>query len=117
MESHISAAVQPLHLVAHVLEQQLVFVQVHFQAAAEEAEQELHPGSGDDALRADKVTQGSPLAVFALQRLELVLNCISKQIKLNAKRQMQSYIQLTICMHTIYAPTDLANRKACRIPA
>lgn len=61
MKSHISAAVQPLHLVAHVFEQQLVLVQVHFQPAAEEAEQELHPGSGDDALRAEEVTQVTSL--------------------------------------------------------
>lgn len=88
MESHISAAVQPLHLVAHVFEQQLVFVQVHFQAAAEEAEQELHPGSRDDALRAEDVTQGTSLGVFALQRLDLVLNHTFNQIKLNTKRQM-----------------------------
>lgn len=89
MERHISAAVKPLHLVAHVLEQQLVFVQVHLQPAAEEAQQELHPGSRDDALRAGKVTQGSPLGVFALHRLELVWNRTLKQIKLNTKRRMQ----------------------------
>lgn len=58
VERHISAAVKPLHLVAHVFEQQLVFVQVHLQAAAQEAEQELHPGGGDYALHAEEATQG-----------------------------------------------------------
>lgn len=50
VEGHVSTAVQSLHLVAHVLEQQLVFVQIHLQAASEQPEQELHPGRGDHAL-------------------------------------------------------------------
>lgn len=51
MESHIAPAVQSLHLVAHVFEQQLVLVQVHLQPATEQTQQELHPGRGDHALR------------------------------------------------------------------
>lgn len=50
MESHIAPAVQSLHLVAHVFEQQLVLVQVHLQPATEQTEQELHPGRRDHAL-------------------------------------------------------------------
>lgn len=90
MESHIPAAVQPLHLVAHVLEEQLVFVQVHLQPAAEETEQELHPGRRDHALGGEEVTQGTSPGggVFALQRLELVLNRTLNHFKLNTKRQM-----------------------------
>lgn len=61
MESHISAAVQPLHLVAHMLEEQLVFVQVHFQPAAEETEQELRPGGGNHALGGEEVRQVTSL--------------------------------------------------------
>lgn len=74
MKSHISTAVQPLHLVAHVFEQQLVLVQVYFQPATEQAEQEFHPGSRDDTLCAEEATQGTSVVVFALQRLELALN-------------------------------------------
>lgn len=61
VESHIPAAVQPLHLIAHVLEEQLVFVQVHLQPAAEETEQELHPGRRDHALGGEEVAQGTSL--------------------------------------------------------
>ena len=50
MEGHVTSTVQSLHLVAHVLKQQLVFVQVHLQPASEQTEQELHPGRGDNAL-------------------------------------------------------------------
>lgn len=50
MESHIAPAVQSLHFVAHVFEQQLVLVQVHLQPATEQTEQELHPGRRDHAL-------------------------------------------------------------------
>lgn len=50
MEGHIPSAVQSLHLVAHVFEQQLVFVQVHLQPASEQTKQELHPGCRDHAL-------------------------------------------------------------------
>lgn len=61
MESHIPAAVQPLHLIAHVLEEQLVFVQVHLQPAAKETKQELHPGCWDHALGGEEVAQGTSL--------------------------------------------------------
>lgn len=50
VESHVTPAVQSLHLVAHVFEQQLVLVQVHLQPATEQTEQELHPGRRDHAL-------------------------------------------------------------------
>lgn len=50
MEGHIPPAVQSLHLVAHVFEQQLVLVQVHLQPAPEQAQQELHPGRRDHTL-------------------------------------------------------------------
>lgn len=50
MEGHVAPAVQPLHLVAHVFEQQLVLVQVHLQPATEQTEQELHSGRRDHAL-------------------------------------------------------------------
>lgn len=50
MEGHVASTVQSLHLVAHVLKQQLVFVQVHLQPASEQTEQELHPGRWDNAL-------------------------------------------------------------------
>lgn len=50
MESHISSVVQPLHLVAHVLEQQFVFVQVDLKPSSEQTEQELHPGCRNHAL-------------------------------------------------------------------
>lgn len=50
MEGYISSAVQSLHLIAHVLKQQLVFVQVHLQPASEQAKQELHPRCRDHTL-------------------------------------------------------------------
>lgn len=50
MEGDVPPAVQSLHLVAHVFEQQLVFVQVHLQPAPEQTQQELHPGRWDHAL-------------------------------------------------------------------
>ncbi|RCU34941.1 hypothetical protein DVA81_18500, partial [Acinetobacter baumannii] len=51
VEGHIPSTVQWLHLIAHVFKQQLVFVQVHFQPASEQTEQELHPGCRDYTLR------------------------------------------------------------------
>lgn len=53
MKRHIPSAVQSLHLIAHMLKQQLVFVQVHLQPASQQTEQELHPGCGDHALEED----------------------------------------------------------------
>lgn len=50
MESHISSAVQSLHLIAHVFKEQLVFVQVHLQPASQQAQQELQPGCWNHAL-------------------------------------------------------------------
>lgn len=50
MEANISTAVQSLHLVAHVLEKQLVFVQVHLQPTSKQSQEELHPGGGNYAL-------------------------------------------------------------------
>lgn len=50
MEGYISSAVKPLHLIAHVFKQQLVFVQVHLQPASEQPEQELHPGCWNHTL-------------------------------------------------------------------
>ena len=50
VEGDVPPVVQPLHLVAHVLEEQLVLVQVHLQAAPQQTQQELHPGGGDQAL-------------------------------------------------------------------
>lgn len=55
MERHIPSAVQSLHLIAHVLKEQLVFVQVHLQPAPQQAEQEFHPGCWDHALAEDGV--------------------------------------------------------------
>lgn len=43
MESHIPPTVQSLHLIAHVLKQQLVLVQVHLQPASQQTKQELNP--------------------------------------------------------------------------
>lgn len=50
MERHVSSAVQPLHLIAHVFKEQLVFVQVHLQPASQQTQQELHPGCWNHAL-------------------------------------------------------------------
>lgn len=50
MEGHVPSTVQALHLIAHVFEQQLVFVQVHLQPASEQSKQELHFGCGDQTL-------------------------------------------------------------------
>ena len=50
VEGHISTAVKSLHLIAHVLKQQLVLVQIHFQPSSEQTKQELHPGCWDHAL-------------------------------------------------------------------
>lgn len=50
VESHISSAVQSLHLIAHVFKQQLVFVQVHLQPASEQTQQEFHSGCRDHTL-------------------------------------------------------------------
>lgn len=51
MEGDVPSTVQSLHLIAHVLKQQLVLVQVHLQPASEEAEQKLHSGCRDYALQ------------------------------------------------------------------
>lgn len=50
MESHISSAVQSLHLIAHVFKEQLVFVQVHLQPASQQTQQELQPGCWNHTL-------------------------------------------------------------------
>lgn len=50
MEGNISTTVQSLHLVAHVLKEQLVFIQVHLQPAPEQSQEKLHPRGGDHAL-------------------------------------------------------------------
>lgn len=50
MEGDITAVVQPLHLVAHVLEQKLVLVQVHLQPPPQKPQQELHAESRDHPL-------------------------------------------------------------------
>lgn len=57
MKRHISSAVQSLHLIAHVLKQQLVFVQVHLQPAPQQPEQELHSGCWDHTLGEDGVNK------------------------------------------------------------
>lgn len=46
----VSSTVQPFHLIAHVLEKQLVFVKVHLQSASQQSQQELHPRGGNDTL-------------------------------------------------------------------
>lgn len=51
VEGYIAPVVQPLHLIAHVLKQQLVLVQVHLQSASEQTQEELHPGRRDHTLR------------------------------------------------------------------
>lgn len=51
MEGDVSSAVEPLHLITHVFEEQLVLVQVHLQPSSEQTEQKLHPGRGDDSLQ------------------------------------------------------------------
>lgn len=50
MEGYISSTVKSLHLIAHVLKQQFVFVQVHLQPASEQTKQELHPRCWDHTL-------------------------------------------------------------------
>lgn len=50
MEGDITAVVQPLHLIAHVLEQKLVLVQVHLQPPPQKPQQELHAESRDRSL-------------------------------------------------------------------
>lgn len=47
MEGDIAAIVQTLHLIAHMLEQKLVLVQIHLQAAPQKPQQELHTECGD----------------------------------------------------------------------
>ena len=53
MEGDILPVVQPLKLVAHVLEEQPVLVRVHLQAALEQPEDELDPADGDHAALVD----------------------------------------------------------------
>lgn len=43
MEGDISSVVQTLHLITHVFEEKLVFVQVNFQTTSQQTEQKLHP--------------------------------------------------------------------------
>lgn len=50
VEGDVAAVVQPLHLVAHVLEQELVFVQVHLQPPPQQPQQELHAEGRDHTL-------------------------------------------------------------------
>lgn len=61
MEGHIPPTVQSLHLIAHVLKQQLVFVQVHLQSAPQQTEQELHPGCWDHTLRENRAIRDRSL--------------------------------------------------------
>ena len=49
MEGDVLAVVEPLQLVAHVLEEGAVLLWVHLQAALEQAEDELDPADGDHA--------------------------------------------------------------------
>lgn len=56
MEGDIASTVKSLHLIAHVFKQQLVFVQVHLQAASEQTKQELHPGRWDHTLRKREIS-------------------------------------------------------------
>lgn len=56
MEGHISSTVKPLHLIAHVLKKQLVFVQVHLQPASKQTKQEFHPRCRDHTLRKKSYT-------------------------------------------------------------
>jgi len=50
MEGDISSIVQTLHLIAHVFEEELIFVQVNFQTTSQQAEQKLHPRGWNHSL-------------------------------------------------------------------
>lgn len=50
MESDITTIVEPLHLIAHVLEQQLVLVEIHLQPASQQPQQEFHSEGRDYTL-------------------------------------------------------------------
>lgn len=50
MECDISSIVQTLHLVAHVFEEKLIFVQVNFQTTSQQTEQKLHPRGWNHSL-------------------------------------------------------------------
>jgi len=50
MEGDISSIVQTLHLIAHVFEEELIFVQVNFQTTSQQTEQKLHPRGWNHSL-------------------------------------------------------------------
>ena len=51
MEGDLSAGVQLLNLIAHVLEEQAILLQVHFQASLQQAQQEPHTACRYQTLR------------------------------------------------------------------
>lgn len=53
MEGDVLAVVQPLHLVAHVLEEKPILEGLHLEAALEQAQDESHPGDGNHATLLD----------------------------------------------------------------
>lgn len=75
MKSHIPSVVQPLHLIAHVFKQQLVFVQVHLQPASQEPEQELHPRCWDHTLGGNRVIPSKMAHLTVIGSSPTVLCC------------------------------------------
>lgn len=78
MESDIATIMQPLHLIAHVLKQKFVFVQVHLQPPPQQPQQELHTEGGNHPLVAEHSTCKSSLgrkasSAFTAEHLELLL--------------------------------------------
>lgn len=50
MEGDITTIMEPLHFVAHVLEQQLVLVEIHLQPAPQKPQQKFHSEGRDYSL-------------------------------------------------------------------